>query len=211
MTRRQRCPRCRYTRTWIIRREKRRCARCRYEWRPGLPLRLTRHQWRALLRCHVRGLSAAAIAEDTDVHRQRVLRALIRLRAGMQREVPTVFQGTVEIDETYVGGFWRIDAPANGLKAGSAGEGRARRRSSASCAAGGRSGPKSSRISQLEPSTLSFGARSGEGPSCAPTPCPPTRASLPRATSTAWCSMNSANSVVGRAPTSTAWRASGAT
>src|SRR5262245_52185266 len=103
MTRRQRCPRCRYTRTWIIRREKRRCARCRYEWRPGLPLRLTRHQWRALLRCHVRGLSAAAIAEDTDVHRQRVLRALIRLRAGMQREVPTVFQGTVEIDETYVG------------------------------------------------------------------------------------------------------------
>jgi len=107
MTRRQRCPRCRYTRTWIIRREKRLCARCRYEWRPGLPLRLTRHQWRALLRCHVRGLSAAAIAEEADVHRQRVLRALTLVRVGMQREVPAVFQGTVEIDETYVGGFWR--------------------------------------------------------------------------------------------------------
>src|SRR5215472_9106970 len=101
MTRRQRCPRCRYTRTWIIRREKRLCARCRYEWLPGLPLRLTRHQWRALLRCHVRGLSAAAIAEETDVHRQRVLRALTLVRVGMQREVPAVFQGTVEIDETY--------------------------------------------------------------------------------------------------------------
>src|SRR5215469_13862101 len=107
MTRRQRCPRCRYTRTWIIRREKCLCARCRYEWRPGLPLRLTRHQWRALLRCHVRGLSAAAIAEETDVHRQRVLRALTVVRVGMQREVPAVFQGTVEIDEPYVGGFWR--------------------------------------------------------------------------------------------------------
>src|SRR5215472_17593114 len=186
MTRRQQCPRCRYTRTWIIRREKRLCARCRYEWRPGLPLRLTRHQWRALLRCHVRGLSAAAIAEETDVHRQRVLRALTLVRVSMQREVPAVFQGTVEIDETYGGGdSGGIDALLNGLEAGSEGGGRARRQSSVSCAAGGRSGPKSSRISQLEPSTLSFDVRSDEGRSCAPTPCPPTRASLPRATSTA--------------------------
>lgn len=107
MTRRQRCPRCRYTRTWVIRRDKHLCARCRYEWRPGLPLRLTRHQWQTLLRCHIRGLSAAAVAEETGLHRQRVLRALILVRAAMQREVPAVFQGTVEIDETYVGGFWR--------------------------------------------------------------------------------------------------------
>ncbi|MFQ5946566.1 MAG: IS1595 family transposase [Anaerolineae bacterium] len=107
MTRRQRCPRCRYTRTWVIRRDKRLCARCRYEWRPGLPLRLTRHQWRALLRCHARGLSGTAIAEETGLHRQRVLRALTLLRAAMRREVPSVFQGTVEIDETYLGGFWR--------------------------------------------------------------------------------------------------------
>src|SRR5262245_8149934 len=91
MTRRQRFPRCRYTRTWMIRRGKRLCARCRYEWRPGLPLRLTRHQWRALLRCHVRGLSAAAIAEETEVHRQRVLRALTLVRVGMEREVPAIF------------------------------------------------------------------------------------------------------------------------
>lgn len=107
MTRRQRCPRCRYTRTWVIRRDKHLCARCRYEWRPGLPLRLTRHQWQTLLRCHIRGLSAAAVAEEAGLHRQRVLRALILVRAAMQREVPAVFQGTVEIDETYVGGFWR--------------------------------------------------------------------------------------------------------
>jgi transposase len=68
---------------------------------------LTRHQWQTLLRCHIRGLSAAAVAEETGLHRQRVLRALILVRAAMQREVPAVFQGTVEIDETYVGGFWR--------------------------------------------------------------------------------------------------------
>lgn len=107
MTRRQRCPKCGYTKSWKIRRDKCRCARCRYEWRPGLPLRLTRHQWEALLRCHARGQSAAAIAEETGLHRQRVLRALRVLRQAMLREVPPIFQGEVEIDETYLGGAWK--------------------------------------------------------------------------------------------------------
>lgn len=107
MTRRLRCARCGYTRTWIIRGDKRRCARCRYDWQPGLPLRLTRHQWEALLRCHVRGLSAAAIAEETGLHRQRVLRALTRVRALLQAQVPPVFHGTVEVDEPDVGSRWR--------------------------------------------------------------------------------------------------------
>lgn len=107
MTRRHRCPRCHYTRTWVVRRAKRRCARCRYEWCPRLPLRLARHQWQRLLRCHAQGLSARAVAQETGLHPQRVLRALTRLRQAMAREVPPVFRGTVEVDETYVGGSWR--------------------------------------------------------------------------------------------------------
>ena len=107
MTRRLSCPRWGYTRTWILRGARRRCARCRYDGRPGLPLRLTRHQWARLLRCHVQGLSAAAIAQDTGLHRQRVLRALTHLRERRQAHVPPVFQGTVEVDETYVGSRWR--------------------------------------------------------------------------------------------------------
>ena len=107
MTRRHRCPHCHYTRTWIVRRAKRRCVRCRYEWRPRLPLRLTRHQWRALLRCQAQGLSAQAIAQETGLHRQRVLRALLVLRTAMVHEIPPVLRGTVEVDETYVGGSWR--------------------------------------------------------------------------------------------------------
>ncbi len=107
MTKRQRCPRCRNTRAWIVRRRKRRCARCRYGWRPGPPLRLTRHQWEALLRWHVRGLSSHAIAQETGLHRQRVLRALTLVRARMLHEVPQEFSGIVEVDETYVGGQWK--------------------------------------------------------------------------------------------------------
>lgn len=107
MITRHRCPRCGYTRAWLIRRQQRRCARCRSDWRPGLPLRLTRPQWQALLRWHVRGLSAQAMAQETGLHRQRVLRALTVLREGMAREVPPVFRGTVEIDDPSLGGVWR--------------------------------------------------------------------------------------------------------
>ena len=107
MTKRQRCPRCGYTRAWYLRRGHHRCARCRTDWRPGLPLRLSRHQWQALLRWHVRGLSSQAISHETGVVRTRVLRALTHLRQAMAREVPPVLRGTVEVDETYLGGHWR--------------------------------------------------------------------------------------------------------
>jgi transposase len=68
---------------------------------------LPRHQWATLLRWHVRGLSSQAIAVETGLHRQRVLRALTVLRHAMAREIPPVFRGTVEVDETYVGGTWK--------------------------------------------------------------------------------------------------------
>jgi len=91
-----------------VRREKRRCVCCRYEWRPGrLPLRLTRSQWRRLLRWFLLGQSAAIIAREARLERKRVLRALLLVRQAMAQDVPPVFSGTVEIDETYLGGAWR--------------------------------------------------------------------------------------------------------
>jgi transposase-like protein len=72
-----------------------------------LPLRLSRHQWTTLLRWQLRGLSGAAIARECELERKRVLRALLYVRQAMLRAVPPAFQGTVEIDETYVGGRWR--------------------------------------------------------------------------------------------------------
>ena len=102
------CPRCGHPKSWGIRREKRRCAACRYEWRAAaLPLRLTATEWRRLLRWFLLGHSAAVIAEETQVERKRVLRALLLVRERMAGDVPPIFTGTVEIDETYVGGAWR--------------------------------------------------------------------------------------------------------
>lgn len=108
MAKRLRCPQCTSAHYWILRRGTRRCAHCRHDWRPGqCPLRLTSRQWRVLLGWFVRGLSSQAVAHETGLERKRVLRALTCLRQRMRREVPPIFRGTVEVDETYLGGSWR--------------------------------------------------------------------------------------------------------
>lgn len=108
MAKRLRCPRCDSGKYWILRGRKRRCAQCRYDWKPGrLPLRLSPRQWRELLGWFVRGLSGQAIAQETGLQRKRILRALLVVRQAMAWEVPPVFRGTVEVDETYLGGAWK--------------------------------------------------------------------------------------------------------
>lgn len=108
MARRLKCPQCGHAKYWILSGERRRCAHCRHDWRPGrLPLRLTSRDWRQVLGWVVRGLSAQAIARETGLRRERVLRGLTVVRRAMQGDVPPIFQGTVEVDETYVGSRWR--------------------------------------------------------------------------------------------------------
>ena len=108
MQRNLRCRRCGGKKLWSIRRGKVRCSACRYEWAPRrLPLRLVRQEWRKLLHWFLRGLPARAIAQETGLHQQRVLRALTYVRQAMQKDIPEVFSGTVEVDETYLGGQWK--------------------------------------------------------------------------------------------------------
>ena len=70
-------------------------------------LDLTRHEWTKILHWFIRGLPSAAIAQATRLHRQRVLRALMYVRIAMQHDIPDVFSGVVEVDETYLGGQWK--------------------------------------------------------------------------------------------------------
>jgi len=51
--------------------------------------------------------SSNSIAEQTGFDKKRVLRALLRIRMVLATDVPEIFTGTVEVDETYLGGAWR--------------------------------------------------------------------------------------------------------
>jgi len=105
MGKRLQCPRCGSREYWICSRDRRRCAGCRYDWGPGrLPLRLRAADWRAVLGWFARGLSGQAIATETGLDRKRVHRALLVVRQAMAQDVPPVFSGVVEVDETYLGG-----------------------------------------------------------------------------------------------------------
>ena len=102
------CPRCGNTKNWRVRRSKRKCSACRYEWRTDrLPLHLSRAEWKRLLRWFLLGLSSAATSREAGLGREQVLRALTMVREAMVRDIPPVFEGVVEIDETYLGGSWR--------------------------------------------------------------------------------------------------------
>ena len=109
MKEKQACPRCGGEKFWERKqRGKLRCATCRYEWVPNrLPLQLTRKEWDQVLHWFLRGLPGRAIAQETGLHYQRIFRALTYVRQAMQKDLPEVFSGTVEVDETYLGGQWK--------------------------------------------------------------------------------------------------------
>ena len=52
------------------------------------------------------GLSSNRIAEQTGINKPRILRGLAFICQAMAWDVPEVFSGIVEVDETYMGGKW---------------------------------------------------------------------------------------------------------
>ena len=103
-----RCPKCKAKTVYLLASGKRRCARCRFDFIPHrLPLRLTKDQWKEIMRWFLLEQSGQNIAIRTSLKRLRVLRSLTIIRRALTRDVPGIFSGTVEVDETYLGGQWK--------------------------------------------------------------------------------------------------------
>jgi hypothetical protein len=82
------------------------------------PLHFTRQEWFNLWPWFFRRLPVIAMAQGTGIHRQRILPALTD---ESQKDIPDIFSGTVEVDETYIGAQWnhqRHRAKAGGRKRG---------------------------------------------------------------------------------------------
>jgi transposase-like protein len=54
-----------------------------------------------------KGFSSRGVALETGFDRKRILRALLLTRKAMAQDIPKVFSGAVEVDETYLGGQWK--------------------------------------------------------------------------------------------------------
>jgi hypothetical protein len=64
---------------------------------------LTKEEWRKILHLFLMEQSSNSIVEQTGLDKKRVLRALMRVRIVLTTDVPIIFSGTVEVDETYLG------------------------------------------------------------------------------------------------------------
>jgi transposase len=99
------CPKCNSKKLYKLQSGKRRCARCRYEFIPHkLPLTFTRDEWKQIIHLFLMEQSSNSINEQTGFEQRRILRALTKIRFVMMHDVPEIFSGTVEVDETYLGG-----------------------------------------------------------------------------------------------------------
>ena len=102
------CPKCRSKKVYLLSNGKRKCSQCKYEFTPHrLPLYLTRDQWREIIRWFLLEQSSQNVSLRTGFERKRVLRALTYVRTSLMKDVPEIFSGTVEVDETYLGGQWK--------------------------------------------------------------------------------------------------------
>jgi len=82
-----------------------RCRNCGYEFKPKLGgLRLSRERWKKITFWFVLDQPILRIEEQTGISHYSVVKAVNLLRQLMFKDIPTVFSGTVEVDETYLGG-----------------------------------------------------------------------------------------------------------
>lgn len=102
------CPSCHYSKSWVLRREKRKCKKCRHEFSPKKYLvkgvRSAREEWQQCISVFLRERASNVLVRECNIGANRAFRMTHILRVCMLLDTPRVFEGPVELDETYIGG-----------------------------------------------------------------------------------------------------------
>ena len=102
------CPTCSNSKIWSLKDGRFRCAQCRKTFSdPRRPVKLSKNKLRTIVEEFVLEHSTNIIVSRVDVSSYMLLKILTLLRVAMTQDVPNVFEGTVEVDETYLGGQWK--------------------------------------------------------------------------------------------------------
>ena len=104
------CPKCHSVRSWAIRRNSRKCRSCRREWTPSrwvVPgICIEERPWRVFIRCFLRYKTQRSILLHFPHAHTVLLKMSTVLRTVMMQDMPELFSGVVEVDETYIAGTW---------------------------------------------------------------------------------------------------------
>lgn len=104
------CPHCSGKQSWNLRRNSRKCKSCRREWTPQHFLvdsvRSDTREWRVFLRAMLRYRTSAAIRLHIGLSLPKIIKMSNLVRTAMKIDTPRKLSGTIETDETYIGGMW---------------------------------------------------------------------------------------------------------
>jgi len=100
------CGNCEGKNYWKLSNGQLRCRSCRKDIKPYIvsSIRLTRTEWVKLIDLFLIGANGPTLEELTGRNKDTINKAQRLLRVVMTADVPDVFSGEVEIDETYFGG-----------------------------------------------------------------------------------------------------------
>ena len=102
------CPKCSTKRYWLLKDGRFRCSSCRKTFTdPRKRIRISSITLRKVIQEFLLEHSTNIILIRVNISKYMLLKVLTLLRMAMTRDVPEVFEGTVEVDETYLGGQWK--------------------------------------------------------------------------------------------------------
>lgn len=102
------CPKCSSKRYWSLKDGRFRCSSCRKTFTdPRKRIRISPVTLRKVVQEFLLEHSTNTILSRVNISKYMLLKLLTLLRMAMTRDVPEVFEGTVEVDETYLGGQWK--------------------------------------------------------------------------------------------------------
>lgn len=102
----QKCSRCGNRKFYHVRRGKKRCSKCGFEFTVWLikGIRLSRKKWKNIIDWFLLERSGLWISERMGLGKNQAYHALKKIRQMLVTDIPGEFSGTVEVDETYLGG-----------------------------------------------------------------------------------------------------------
>jgi transposase-like protein len=102
------CPFCSFGRSWCVRGKKRKCKQCRREFSgkiyPVSGFRLEKEDWKKIVGIFLKERTSKRLQEEMSLSEKSARKVTHHLRVVMATEIPPVFAGIVEMDETYIGG-----------------------------------------------------------------------------------------------------------
>jgi len=102
------CKNCDSKRFWILNDGRFKCQKCFLKVSPNKnKIKISNKLLKQIISEFVLEHSTGTILERVSISKYKLLKILTLLRIGMTKNIPKIFEGTVEVDETYLGGQWK--------------------------------------------------------------------------------------------------------